>query len=406
MLEYAVIGGAALLSGRFVSRMVNSLYGPLIKGFFGEAKVKGKLNKFKSPDNAKLHNLLLPYGRGTSQVDHALITRHGIFVIETKNYSTLILGAANEQQWYQKYSNGDKRPFLNPLIQNAAHVRAIRRLLSKYPNLPIYSLVVFSNKAKLPPVANIVNMSNLRGAIKTRCIGDPLLTADEVEDIENTISKANIRGRAARRQHNSRAQLAALTARTDHSADIQRMFDEANKAPMLLFTPEDTLKEPSPEYLKLTDNGAVLTIGKRTASISDFFEDAKRNTSGYIVPPGADFDHFVCPYTGDSFPKSEAKSFYQGLWISYLNKNPNLVEHMQMEGPENFGSTHRTQKVLSSYCSNKESFVKEARSSSWYKNLETKLSRKKKDLSEQINEAKSKQNTPRQNFSKKDIERD
>lgn len=34
-----------------------------------------------------LHDLLLPYKDGTTQIDHVIISPYGIFVIETKNYT-------------------------------------------------------------------------------------------------------------------------------------------------------------------------------------------------------------------------------------------------------------------------------------------------------------------------------
>lgn len=406
MFEYFLLGGITLYVAGKVVRAVQVLGGSRLKGFLGESRVNRRLNKLKSNGFAVLHDLLLPFGRNTSQIDHLVITRHGIFAIETKNYYGKITGSRNDKQWTQKYPSGRKRTFENPLMQNAVHVKAVRRLLSKYPNTPIHSLVVFSDNADFNPTPNVVKMQNLRGAILSRCDGEPVLTDAEVQDISSIISSSHIKGRAARRRHNSKAHLAAETAKHDHSIDIAKMYEKGKNAPLLQVSHTDEPKEHSLEYIKLTDQGAKLTIGKRTASILDFFESSKRDTSGKKVPSGSDFDHFVCPYTGDSFPKSEAKSFYQGLWISYLKKNPGLVEYMHSYGPHRLGGSYRAQKVLTSYCNDKDGFIAEARNTLWYKNIENKLShRKHKDLEDQITAAKSKQAPSRESNKQNDFQR-
>lgn len=57
------------------------------KGYIGEQKVNRKLNALnRLGDNYQaFHNVTLKTFDGTTQVDHILVSPHGIFVIETKN---------------------------------------------------------------------------------------------------------------------------------------------------------------------------------------------------------------------------------------------------------------------------------------------------------------------------------
>jgi len=58
------------------------------KGARGERKVHNALKEvIEGPDYKVFSDLILPTVRGTTQIDHLIISRFGIFVIETKNMS-------------------------------------------------------------------------------------------------------------------------------------------------------------------------------------------------------------------------------------------------------------------------------------------------------------------------------
>jgi len=154
----------------------------------------------------------------------------------------------------------------------------------------------------------------------------------------------------------------------------------------------DKVEPPVPEDLRkrhlLTDIFAKITIHKQTDTIDAFYEKAKRRNDGSSVPLGGNFDYFVCPYTGDTFPVSEAINLYHGLWISYLNNNPDLVAFMKEYGVENLGNSYRCKKTLSLYAADKESFMQSVRSSKWYQNMAQK--QQKPSLNAKIQLAASK----------------
>ncbi len=77
-----------------------------------------------------LHDLLIPDAKGgLTQIDHVVVSPFGIFVIETKNYAGWIFGTEHDQQWTVSYKGGRKERFLNPLLQNRGHIRAVEQLL-------------------------------------------------------------------------------------------------------------------------------------------------------------------------------------------------------------------------------------------------------------------------------------
>lgn len=62
----------------------------------GEEEVAQKLDKIKH-ETIILRNLILGEGNKTTEIDTLVISEHGIYVIEVKNYSALIYGEFFDQ---------------------------------------------------------------------------------------------------------------------------------------------------------------------------------------------------------------------------------------------------------------------------------------------------------------------
>ena len=125
----AFIGASTTLSNRF-------------KGAQGERQVNMILNRELPSGEYKVFNdISLPTSYGPTQIDHIVVSRYGIFVIETKNYKGWIFGDAKSKEWTQIiYQN--KRQFQNPLRQNFKHTKAVELFLSISPRY-VHSVVVF-----------------------------------------------------------------------------------------------------------------------------------------------------------------------------------------------------------------------------------------------------------------------
>ncbi|MBS4955798.1 MAG: NERD domain-containing protein [Clostridium sp.] len=74
---------------------------PNIKGSIGERKVSKALNTLDNNEYKIINNLMIITDRGTTQIDHVVISVYGIFVIETKNYKGLIFGNEYDDNWKQ-----------------------------------------------------------------------------------------------------------------------------------------------------------------------------------------------------------------------------------------------------------------------------------------------------------------
>jgi hypothetical protein len=94
-----------LISISFVSIIVLVIFYRRIanntKGVIGESKVARQLNKLQNDEYKVLNDILVETDRGTSQIDHIVLSIFGIFVIESKNYKGWIHGSENSEYWIQ-----------------------------------------------------------------------------------------------------------------------------------------------------------------------------------------------------------------------------------------------------------------------------------------------------------------
>ena len=101
----------------------------------------GMWMKLDSNTYKRFHNIIIQTKNGTTQIDHIILSRYGIFVIETKNYNGWIFGGKDQRFWTQVLF-GTKNRFQNPLHQNYKHTRALADYL-KIDHCKIYSIVFF-----------------------------------------------------------------------------------------------------------------------------------------------------------------------------------------------------------------------------------------------------------------------
>lgn len=102
---------------------------------------------FGPPDYHLMNHVTLGLKDGTTQVDHILVSRFGVFVIETKDYKGWIFANAKQANWTQVLFKW-KFKFQNPIFQNIRHVRAVQDLLDFLPPGAIKSIVVFTGEAE------------------------------------------------------------------------------------------------------------------------------------------------------------------------------------------------------------------------------------------------------------------
>lgn len=183
----------AILAGIFKS--------PWFKGIVGEFLVNTAARLFLPKDGYHLiKDVTLPTDDGTTQIDHIIVSRYGVFVIETKNMKGWIFGSANQRTWTQKiYKHTNK--FQNPLHQNYKHVKTLEALLD-IPASAIHSLVVFVGdstfKTDMPD--NVTYAGGYIRHIKSR--REVVLSHADVEAVTAQIEQLRLqRGLTTNRQH-------------------------------------------------------------------------------------------------------------------------------------------------------------------------------------------------------------
>lgn len=102
---------------------------------------------FAAPDYHLMNNVTLRLKDGTTQVDHVLVSRFGVFVIETKDYKGWIFADPKQANWTQVIFKRKFR-FQNPIFQNYKHLRAVQAALDFLPADAVQSVVVFTGDAE------------------------------------------------------------------------------------------------------------------------------------------------------------------------------------------------------------------------------------------------------------------
>ncbi len=174
---------------------------PSLSGKRGESRIARKLGRLEKDYYTVLNDLLISTPTGTSQVDHVVLSRSGIHVIETKNYRGWIHGSEGAEQWTQSIYRTKNR-FPNPVKQNWAHVRALKRVLSELGDIPVYPIVVFAGSAELKNVNSkspVVYGSDLLQTIRKN--QEFSLSPDQVRKIEEKLLQSNMKDRFSRKAH-------------------------------------------------------------------------------------------------------------------------------------------------------------------------------------------------------------
>lgn len=175
---------------------------PQLKGKMGESAVKILLNKLDKEKYKVINDVIFENkyeNNKSSQIDHLVVSKYGIFCIETKNYKGLIYGGENSRQWTQNIY-GKKYKFKNPIFQNYGHIKVIENLLleNSLSEIPIFSIIAFEKEAKLnikAEKANIIKIPYIVDRIKDLS-QEEVLNEDQVNKIYNLIMKEKLKDRS------------------------------------------------------------------------------------------------------------------------------------------------------------------------------------------------------------------
>jgi len=100
------------------------------RGFEGEENTNRFMESILRPEDYYLRNLIIPVNDYKKvEVDGILISRRGIFCIETKNWKGKLTGFENDDMWYQTKC-GKAKQLKNPVLQNEYHSSAVEKVLN------------------------------------------------------------------------------------------------------------------------------------------------------------------------------------------------------------------------------------------------------------------------------------
>jgi len=188
---------------------------PKQKGKRGENRVYMELCKLPEGYHI-LNDLMLETEHGTTQIDHLVVSRYGVFAIETKNYKGEIYGNDNQQEWKQiivtrvRYKNKwwkvykyvTKNTFYNPIKQACGHAAQLEKALADVVHLRVVPIVVFVGDANISNVNSnhiVVYDTQLLSAIRSYTY--KVITEEQLYTIKDRINQKNVRAVVSDRDH-------------------------------------------------------------------------------------------------------------------------------------------------------------------------------------------------------------
>ena len=177
-------------------------------GDYGEKTVSSFLEDLACEDYRVYNDLLIRDRNYTTQVDHIIISRYGVFVIETKNVHGKVYGSENAEFWkqylpdrgYKRFGCTQEHQLRNPIWQNAGHIKTLRRLIFGN-DIPIYGIVVFPYDTEVHVNAEqpVLKMVNVVPYIKQ--YRDKVLSSEQMALYRGRLLEVISVAESARKQH-------------------------------------------------------------------------------------------------------------------------------------------------------------------------------------------------------------
>lgn len=150
------------------------------------------------------NNVMLKTGKGTTQIDHVVVSRYGIFVIETKSHKGTIFGDCNSKMWTQVLftKEGQKNyPFYSPYLQNYGHLRNLYKLFN-LSYMYFLGIICFTNDSvdlSRVQCQNAIKAEQLRFIISSHT--QVLFTDSQVAELCSMLKSGNIQSKYYDKKH-------------------------------------------------------------------------------------------------------------------------------------------------------------------------------------------------------------
>lgn len=198
-----------LITIAFVSLFIYFIWynSPKQKGKRGEARVHDVIMQL--PDEYHvLDDVVFLTSKGTTQIDHIVVSKYGVFAIETKNYrgdiygdddrlewkQVIVTDVTYSKKWWKTYTYVTKNNFYNPVKQAVGHVYRIKEHLKEWPYLKVIPIVVFTGEAVLQNVKSqnhVINDYDLLSTILS--YKTAYLTDEDVKKVAARLAQKDVR---------------------------------------------------------------------------------------------------------------------------------------------------------------------------------------------------------------------
>ena len=173
-----------------IRRLSSWFNSPKRKGDRAEKAVANRLERRLPAEYKVLNDVYLPLSDGTTaQIDHIVVSRYGVFVIETKNYSGWIFGKADDPEWTQTFYH-NKETFENPLRQNDWHICALVENL-RIDKSYFHNVVALTDNCEFKKKRPENVTSNRRIVEYILSFDKQLMTASQVDEIAEAIRECD-----------------------------------------------------------------------------------------------------------------------------------------------------------------------------------------------------------------------
>jgi hypothetical protein len=165
---------------------------PRFRGDIAETRVRRLLASGLERNLYTVFNgVVLPSGGGTVQIDHLVVSRFGIFVIDSCYVRGWISGTEVQERWRQHFTWRSVR-FPNPVHRNRLQVEALQRLLD-FPAAAFHPLVVLVGHKgfKRRPPEGVVTPESLLAQMRMK--SRPLMSPEQANDVLHRIEQVRLK---------------------------------------------------------------------------------------------------------------------------------------------------------------------------------------------------------------------
>jgi hypothetical protein len=174
------------------------LASPRFRGDIAEARTRRILAAGLEKNRYTVfNNLLIPSGGGTTLIDHVVVSRFGIFVLESQYARGWVTGTEVQARWTQHHLHRSTR-FDNPMHRNRLQQEALQNLFG-IPASRFHPIVVMTGhkgfKAEQPE--KVVEAEKLLAYMRKKA--QPLLSGEQADQVLRKIDELKLKPTAGPR---------------------------------------------------------------------------------------------------------------------------------------------------------------------------------------------------------------